>query len=104
MSRGRKGAGVQRSRGAEEQGCRGEKDIGAQNRKPIQSHNELEVYQLAFDAAMRIFELTKGFPKEERYSLVDQIRRSSRSVCANIAEAWSPTRLPARRLQPGGRV
>ena len=57
-------------------------------RKPIQSHRELRVYQLAFQAAMRIFELTKGFPKEEQYSLTDQIRRSSRSVCANLAEAW----------------
>lgn len=57
-------------------------------RKPIQSHRELEVYQLAFEAAMRIFEVTKSFPPEERYSLTDQIRRSSRSVCANLAEAW----------------
>ena len=57
-------------------------------RKPIQSHRELEVYQLAFEAAMRIFEVTKRFPTEERYSLTDQIRRSSRSVCANLAEAW----------------
>jgi four helix bundle protein len=54
----------------------------------IRSHRDLEVYQLAFDAAMEIFETTKGFPREERYSLTDQIRRSSRSVCANIAEAW----------------
>ena len=52
------------------------------NRKPIQSHRDLEVYQLAFEAAMQIFELTKNFPVEERYSLIDQIRRSSRSVCA----------------------
>jgi four helix bundle protein len=43
---------------------------------------------MGFEAAMRIFELTKGFPKEEVYSLTDQIRRSSRSVCANVAEAW----------------
>jgi four helix bundle protein len=57
-------------------------------RKPVRNHTDLEVYQLAFDAAMRIFELTKPFPREERYSLTDQIRRSSRSVCANIAEAW----------------
>ncbi len=61
-------------------------------RKPIQSHRELEVYQLACEAAMRIFELTKGFPKEEQYSLTDQIRRSSRGVCANLAEAWSMRR------------
>ena len=56
-------------------------------RMPIQSHRELEVYQLAFDVAMQIFELSKKFPMEERYSLTDQIRRSSRSVCANLAEA-----------------
>jgi four helix bundle protein len=62
------------------------------NRKPIQSHRELEVYQLAFEAAMRIFELTKGFPKEEQYSLTDQIRRASRAVCANLAEAWRKRR------------
>ena len=43
---------------------------------------------MGFEAAMKIFEVTKGFPKEEVYSLTDQIRRSSRSVCANIAEAW----------------
>jgi len=54
----------------------------------IRSHRDLEVYQLAFEAAMEIFEITKGFPREERYSLTDQIRRSSRSVCANLAEAW----------------
>ncbi|PYU98312.1 MAG: four helix bundle protein [Acidobacteria bacterium] len=57
-------------------------------RGPIQSHRELEVYKLAFDASMRIFELSKRFPIEERYSLTDQIRRSSRSVCANLSEAW----------------
>ncbi len=61
-------------------------------RKPIQSHRELEVYQLAFEAAMQIFEVTKKFPAEERYSLTDQIRRSSRSVCANLAEAWRKRR------------
>jgi four helix bundle protein len=61
-------------------------------RGPIQSHRELEVYQLAFEAAMRIFELTKSFPREERYSLTDQIRRSSRSVCANLTEAWRKRR------------
>jgi four helix bundle protein len=54
----------------------------------IRNHRDLEVYQMGFDAAMRIFGATKDFPSEERYSLVDQIRRSSRAVCANIAEAW----------------
>jgi len=56
------------------------------------SHHELIVYQKAFDAAMRIFEHSKTFPKEETYSLTDQVRRSSRSVCANIAEAWRKRR------------
>jgi len=55
----------------------------------------LEVYQLAFEAAMRIFELSKGFPPEERYSLTDQIRRSSHSVAANLAEAWRKRRYDA---------
>ena len=58
------------------------------NRKFISNHEDLEVYQIAFDAAMEIFHLSKNFPKEEKYSLIDQIRRSSRSVCANLAEAW----------------
>lgn len=62
------------------------------SRKQIQSHRDLEVYQLAFEAAMQIFELSKKFPVEERYSLVDQIRRSSRSVCANLSEAWRKRR------------
>lgn len=62
------------------------------DRRPIRSHRELEVYQLAFDAAMRIHELTKAFPKEEKYSLTDQIRRASRAVCANLAEAWRKRR------------
>ena len=53
----------------------------------IVNHRDLEVYQKAFDAAMEIFRLSKSFPKEEQYSLTDQIRRSSRSVCANMAEA-----------------
>jgi len=50
---------------------------------------------MAFEAAMRIFQLTKGFPKEETYSLTDQIRRSSRSVCSNIAETWRKRRYEA---------
>lgn len=62
------------------------------DRKPIQSHRELEVYQLAFKAAMEIFKASKKFPSEEKYSLTDQIRRSSRSVSANITEAWRKRR------------
>ncbi|MCK4359905.1 MAG: four helix bundle protein [Candidatus Cloacimonetes bacterium] len=64
-------------------------------KKPIKSHFELDVYKMAFDAAMKIFDLTKKFPAEEKYSLTDQIRRSSRSVCANIAEAWRKRRYEA---------
>jgi four helix bundle protein len=54
----------------------------------INSVGDLEVYKLGFDTAMKIFEVSKAFPKEEKYSLTDQIRRSSRSVCANLAEGW----------------
>ena len=57
----------------------------------IQSYKELRVYQ----AAMRIFELTKHFPPDEKYSLTDQIRKSSRSVCSNIGEAWRKRRYRA---------
>lgn len=55
-------------------------------------HQDLEVYRKAFEAALQIFELSKQFPSEETFSLTDQIRRSSRSVCANIAEAWRKRR------------
>ena len=58
----------------------------------IQSHRDLVVFNRAFEAAMRIFDLSRGFPKEETYALTDQIRRSSRSVCANLAEAWRKRR------------
>jgi len=61
----------------------------------IRKHTELEVYQKAFDVAMQIFQASKSFPKEETYSLTDQIRRSSRSVCANLAEAWRKRRYEA---------
>lgn len=62
------------------------------NQRFVNNHEDLEVYQCAFEAAMTIFELSKNFPKEEKYSLTDQIRRSSRSVCANLAEAWRQRR------------
>jgi four helix bundle protein len=62
--------------------------MGDQEKKNIMRHTELEVYQKAFAAAMKIFEFSKSFPSEEKYSLTDQMRRSSRSVCANQAEAW----------------
>ena len=56
------------------------------------SHRDLDVYKLSFDVAMEIFHCSKEFPKEEIYSLTDQIRRSSRSVSANIAEAFRKRR------------
>lgn len=73
---------------------------------PVPSYRELRVYQAARDAAMRIFELAKSFPLEERYSMVAQMRGSSRSVCTNTAEAWRkrrpfrPTPLPLRPSPP----
>lgn len=59
------------------------------------SYRDLKVYQEAYALAMRIFEESKRFPKEETYSLTDQVRRSSRSVTANIAEAWAKRRYEA---------
>lgn len=61
----------------------------------IESYRDLRVYQAAIKAAMRIFEITKSFPAEEKYSMTDQIRRSSRSDCANIGEAWRKRRYKA---------
>src|SRR5579862_3567656 len=58
----------------------------------IEKHTELDVYKKAFEAAMAVFEMSRSFPKEETYSLTDQVRRSSRSVCANLAEAWRKRR------------
>lgn len=65
------------------------------DRKLIRTHQDLEVYQIAFKLAMQIFRESKSFPMEERYSLTDQVRRSSRSVCANLAEAWRKRRYEA---------
>jgi four helix bundle protein len=59
-----------------------------QKPKKIQYHWQLDVYKLSVQAAMEIYQLSKSFPKEERYSLTDQIRRSSRSVSGQIAEGW----------------
>ncbi|MDN5355000.1 MAG: hypothetical protein PWQ09_1756 [Candidatus Cloacimonadota bacterium] len=60
----------------------------------IRSAKDLTVYQKAYKLAMEIYELSRDFPQEERYALTNQIRRSSRSVCLNLREAW----LPARRV------
>lgn len=61
----------------------------------VKSYKELRVYRAAIDVAMQIFEISKRFPVEERYSLTDQVRRSSRSVCSNIGEAWRKRRYKA---------
>jgi four helix bundle protein len=63
--------------------------------KPIRHFRDLDVYQGAMSLSLDIFEITKGFPVEERYALTDQIRRSCRSICANLAEAWRKRRYPA---------
>jgi four helix bundle protein len=70
-------------------------EVGKMSRELVKSHQDLEIYKMAFETAMNIFELSKKFPVEERYSLTDQIRRSSLSVCANMAEAWRKRRYEA---------
>ncbi len=60
----------------------------------VNSFRDLIVYQKAYKLAMEIFEISKSFPKEEKYSLTDQIRRSSRSVTSNISEAWAKKKIP----------
>jgi four helix bundle protein len=60
--------------------------------KQINRSQDLEAYKVAYKLAMEIFRASKGWPAEERYSLTDQIRRSSRSVCANLSEAWGKRR------------
>ncbi|MFH1672494.1 MAG: four helix bundle protein [Pseudomonadota bacterium] len=72
-------------------GERGKRGMG----EKINSYKDLRVFQNAMNAAMKIFHITKRFPPEEKYSMVDQIRRSSRSVCANLAEAWRKRRYKA---------
>ncbi|HEY8227254.1 MAG TPA: four helix bundle protein [Pyrinomonadaceae bacterium] len=64
----------------------------------LKGHRDLKVYQLAYKLAMEIFHLSKAFPREEIYSLTNQIRRSSRSVAANLAEGFRKRRYPAMLL------
>jgi len=67
----------------------------ARQTKRIRSVRELDVYKLALETAMEIFGISKAFPKEETYSLTDQVRKSSRSVCTNLAEGWRKRRYKA---------
>ena len=60
----------------------------------IRSHKDLDVYKLAFESAMDIFDMSKQFPIEEKYALTDQVRRSSRSVCSNLAESFRKRKYP----------
>jgi four helix bundle protein len=62
--------------------------MDAKKSKRLNSVRDLDVYNTAFETAMFIFKISKAFPKDEKYSLTDQVRRSSRSVCANLAEGW----------------
>jgi four helix bundle protein len=71
------------------------RQIGETGKKSIRHFRNLDVYQNALATGLRVYELSKKFPAEERYALTDQIRRSSRSVCANIAEGWRKRRYEA---------
>jgi len=73
----------------------GKRRSGETAKKPVKHFRDLDVYQNALTTGLRIYELTKKFPGDERYALIDQVRRSSRSVCANIAEAWRKRRYAA---------
>jgi four helix bundle protein len=66
--------------------------MDADRKRDLRHFRDLDVYRRAFDGAMEIFRMTRDFPSEERYAMVDQVRRASRSVCANIAEAWRKRR------------
>lgn len=83
--------------GATERGGESAPTTGGQAlaRSVIRKHTDLEVYRMSFDTAMSLFEISKSFPRDEIYALTDQMRRSSRSVSANITEAWRKRRYPA---------
>src|SRR4051794_6277744 len=87
--------GIAGTEGAARQRQGREERRGSAIAERINSHRDLRVYKGAMDAAMEVFRISKAFPMEERYSMVDQLRRSSRSVCANLAEAWRKRRYRA---------
>jgi hypothetical protein len=74
--------------------------MGESEKKPIRHFRDLDVYQNALETGLRVYELSKTFPHDERYALTDQVRRSSRSVCANISEAWRKRRHTAAPICP----
>lgn len=71
-----------------------------EKKKRLKTHEDLAIFQLAFETAMKIFEISKKFPQEEKYALTDQIRRSSRSVCANLANDDKSRQLDVRPESP----
>jgi four helix bundle protein len=66
-----------------------------ERKMPVKDFRELDVYKIAFQSAMEIFDISKKWPPDERYSLTSQIRKSSRSICSNIGEAWRKRRYVA---------
>lgn len=66
--------------------------------KKVHNYKDLEIYKASFKFQQEVFQLSKSFPKDENYSLTDQIRRSSRSIGANLAEAWAKRRYAAHFL------
>jgi len=89
-----KGEGVKRWVGCEAWRFDGGRWVpqGTRARKQIRSHRDLDVFNLVYVLAMEVFRVTARFPKEERYALVDQMRRSSRGVCGNIVEGFAKRR------------
>jgi len=69
--------------------------MNTDSKQPIRHFTDLLVWQKAFDLGLQVFERSKTWPREERFALIDQVRRSSRSVSANIAEAWGKRRYEA---------
>ena len=65
----------------------------------INSAKDLNVYKAAYELAMKVFAFSKGFPAEERFALTSQIRRSSRSICLNLREAWEKRKIHPRRAR-----
>ncbi len=69
--------------------------MATNEKQAVRSATDLDVYKIAYELAMEIFHASKHWPKEEKFSLTDQVRRSSRSVCSNLREAWSKRRYEA---------
>jgi hypothetical protein len=95
---GAAGLHVSRLQRSEEEKKSGLMQKEGSKKTDIKHFRDLDVYQRSFRLAMEIFQITKNFPAEERYALTDQVRRSSRAVCSNLAEAWRKRKYPAGLL------